>query len=262
MTYSISSVNGKNTVSAAKAYRRTAESAEAWVLLGNVSGTAVKYSGLSASVEYEIEFDLKDYFTEITEIQNLSGKTIDDIYPGGTGYAIGGYAEDGKFISHMPAQMKDDLDVVGNLTVGGNALKACTALGTDASVSLIQNTITKIPLTTLNPNMDSSIFSISDGGIKVLKAGNYLIGGSAYIQLGAPANTAMGRGIYIYQNAVEIMNSHDWSYNAGSTGTVCSTMKVVAINANDIIYLKGRTQNTTGTAYPNNLGTYLTIIKI
>lgn len=148
------------------------------------------------------------------------------------------------------------------MTVGEYALKACCATGSEASLALTSGTVTQIALATLNPFNDSTLFSISDGGVKVSVAGNYMISGSAYIGLTTVANTAIGRNASIYKNATEIVNSGDYSYNTGTNGTVATGVKIVTLAANDILYLKVRSANTAGTAYPNHSSTYLTIVKI
>jgi len=133
-----------------------------------------------------------------SDITSLSGLT-------GTVYTTGS------------VQADNDVTVGGDITVGGdaafagNVLKACCATGTDSSLALNTGSITKVPLAALNPFNDASVFSISDGGVKVAVAGNYMIQGSVYISLTTSASAAIARGVYIYQNATEINTAMEYS---------------------------------------------------
>ncbi len=205
---------------------------------------------LGSSFDYTKAYDLKIQYADSLTSVDTGGFIV------ARGLPIADWGE-------TDFNINGDFSVVGNCAFSGNVLKACCATGTDSSLTLTSNAITIVPLATLNPFNDSSVYSISDGGVKVAVAGNYMISGSVYITLTTAASTSIARGVYIFNGAAEINNALEYSYNSNNiAASIACGMKIVTLAANDILYLKARTMGTGGTAYPNKNGTYLTIVKI
>lgn len=156
----------------------------------------------------------------------------------------------------------NNVNVFANSTVSGTILRACCARGSAATLALTRNTITTIVLNTMIVNSDSGLYSFNSNGIKISQSGFYMVSGSVYTAITTVANAAIGRSVYIFNGSTELFHSADYTYNTGTTGAIASGLKLISVNANDIIYLKVRSSNTAGTAYPPNSGTYLSIAKI
>ena len=137
------------------------------------------------------------------------------------------------------------------------------ATGSSGTLSLANGKITQIPLVSTDAiSGGESIFSISDGGIKVSKAGNYRITGSVYV---TGVNAVNMCGCYIkkgatFASSTELFNANIGKDIAGAPQFgVSSGTKIVTLSANDIVYLCARVQGGTGTAYKDNRSTYLSI---
>lgn len=111
---------------------------------------------------------------------------------------------------------------------------ACCARGNTTTGTLPKTTITKIPLTTFAINTNTSAFEISNGGIKVNKAGTILITGNAYINLTADPTAD---GCYVYKGTTEIASQFITQYTSGA---MSSGTRIVSVAAGDIFYLYGR----------------------
>lgn len=137
--------------------------------------------------------------------------------------------------------------------VGTGAASSTTTLPSN-------RTITAIPLS-VEVSSNGSGFSFSDGGIKVEKAGKYLIAGSLYLR--ASTSVTQG-GVYIksgqtFGTSIEQMASYPTNpgYAAQSTG-----IKIVDLSANDIVYLCGRAYGANTVTENDNSATYLVVIKL
>ena len=242
-----------NTLTVTWKYRL--KGASTWTNGGTLSPTITDNTfsattALGTIFDYTIAYELIAYYNDAL----TTGDT--GAFPVSKGTTVFDWGE-GDFNFNVPVTIKSDL------TVDGNVLRSCCATGTDASLALNTGTITKVPLATLNPFNDSSVYSISNGGVKVSVAGNYMISGSVFITLTTSAGAYIARGIYINQNTTEIMSALEYSYDSNSTGAAISVApKILTLAANDIIYLNARTRATSGTATPNHTATYLTIVKI
>ena len=144
-----------------------------------------------------------------------------DILPvvkGGTGATTAEGARDNMGLSHVGA--------------------AASARGT-GSVSLSATVITKVPLGAWIARTDTA-FAFSDGGIKCPYDGVVEISGSVYI------NTTSGgaHGCYI------VCGDHDTSQflDTGSGGAISSGRIIIPVSAGDIVYLKGRSSQTSSVA--------------
>lgn len=115
---------------------------------------------------------------------------------------------------------------------------AASARGT-GSVSLSATVITKVPLGAWIARTDTA-FAFSDGGIKCPYDGVVEISGSVYI------NTTSGgtHGCYI------VCGDYDTSQflDTGSGGAISSGRIIIPVSAGDIVYLKGRSSQTSSVA--------------
>lgn len=164
-------------------------------------------------------------------------------------------------------------DTIKSLTTGpngesGTASAGSTfyqATGSSGTLALANGTITQIPLVSTGAIYGGdSIFSISDGGIKVAESGNYKISGS--VMLGT-VNAVNNCGCYIKKGTSFSASTEIFNANIGKDTAIApqfgvtSGTKIVALSANDIVYLCARVQNGTGTAYKDNKSTFLLIEK-
>lgn len=123
---------------------------------------------------------------------------------------------------------------------------ACCAKSTaGTTVTLPQTTITKVPLSTFSTRTDTSVFEISNGGVKVNKAGTVLVCGSVYINL---TSNQTPTGCYIYKGTTEIVSQFILQYTSGA---MSSGMRIINVAAGDIFYL--HTRSYTATTYNANL---------
>ena len=133
-------------------------------------------------------------------------------------------------------------------------LKYATATATKSSSTTTATTNTKITLNSITSS-DSSIFSISSGGIKCALAGTVLVSASMYEN-----NIASGNGGF----ACRIMNGSNLvgaelvaPFTTSSLmATVTAAPRAITVAANDIIYLYHR--STKAGTIPANAA-YLTV---
>lgn len=136
----------------------------------------------------------------------------------------------------------------------GNYGLLCSAGCSNGSTPLTADAITKIPLDTFKIISDSSVFTFSNNGVRVNRAGTIVVSGSSYI---AP-NASINMGTYIYKNSNEIVSQ----YLSNNVSCAVSTgFKIISVAAGDIIYLYTRaSQNASYFGYAAT--TYLDIFYI
>ena len=136
----------------------------------------------------------------------------------------------------------------------GNYGLLCSAGCSNGSTPLTADVITKIPLDTFKIISDSNVFTFSNNGVRVNRAGTIVVSGSSYI---AP-NASINMGTYIYKNSNEIVSQ----YLSNNVSCAVSTgFKIISVAAGDIIYLYTRTsQNASYFGY--SATTYLDIFYI
>lgn len=108
--------------------------------------------------------------------------------------------------------------------------------------------------------------TVTEGGIKITTAGRYRITASAYVQNTATGST--GRGVYVmratsseaFSAATEVLSAMD--NFTQSAGGICAGPKILALSANDIIYLAARSTGAAGTCDQDNVSTYLLIERL
>lgn len=134
------------------------------------------------------------------------------------------------------------------------------------SKSLTAGIITQVTLATTGALSSGSGLAIASGGIKVTTAGRYRITASAYVQNTATASN--GRGVYVmratssgaYSAATEVMSAMDIA--GASAGAVVCGPKILALSANDVLYLAARSTGAAGTCDQSNFGTYLLVERL
>lgn len=149
---------------------------------------------------------------------------------------------------------------------------------TDTSATAFTGTsVTKVPLNTAKSQY-GEIFQITDGGVKVLQAGNYRVCGGVYINSGVSTTKTIStfsdlrygqKGCYLIAGGT----SFD-STNEVASLIVITTMQsavavapvIVTLSANEMVYLAARninpTSGGTGTFSPGNKATFLLVEKI
>lgn len=115
-------------------------------------------------------------------------------------------------------------------------------------VSLADGTVTICSCATTDINSGSRLTK-SDGGVKIVTAGQYKVSGSVYIVSSGNANRV---GCYIQKNTVDSSNELTSQYlgadpNSAFRGNIFSGERIVYLNANDVVYLCARIKGT-GTA--------------
>jgi hypothetical protein len=150
-------------------------------------------------------------------------------------------------------------------------LAAMTATGTASTLAMSANTVTKIPLTTcVGGSGAAAYFSFQDNGsVELDGEGVYLICGSVYIKSTAKSGGGQSQaGCYIKKtydgDETEILSA-SIDFNSATSRDVCVStgMKVVALENGAQLTLHARTNNgVAATAYPSNVGTFLTIIRL
>ena len=142
------------------------------------------------------------------------------------------------------------------------SLRYCCAKGSSSAISLPSGgTMTTMPLDTWVTCSDSGLYTFSNGGIQINEAGMYFIGANIYFV--SPANAQ--RGIYLYNGDGKELHAVLYGADGGTPhGPACLAPKTMGLSAGTVIYLKGRSIGGSGDGkgYPNNRGTYLTIIKL
>lgn len=125
---------------------------------------------------------------------------------------------------------------------------ACCAKSTaGSSVALPATTITKVPLSTFSSRTNTSVFEISNGGVKLNRAGTVLVSGTVYMNL-TSGQTATG--CYVYKGSSEIASQFILQY---ASGAMSSGMRIINVVAGDILYLHARSYSAT--AYNASLET-------
>lgn len=126
-----------------------------------------------------------------------------------------------------------------------------------ATISLASNAATKTSNTKVSlagiVTSDSSLFSLSSGGIKCLVAGTVKI--SAQLSINGNSYNG-GAALLIYKGSTAVVETIGNVSTASSTASVSFAPKCVTVAANDIIYMYARTTMAT-TALANS--TYLTV---
>lgn len=141
--------------------------------------------------------------------------------------------------------------------------------GGSSQVTVNDGDITRIPLTGQHSSGDASVFSLSNGGIKVSVGGRYMISASVYITNATGQN---GRGCFVVRTTnggaypssptttQQILQA--LQYSESKAGAVPTATKVVELAANDIVYLAARSQGANTTAGGNGGGTFLLIERL
>lgn len=135
--------------------------------------------------------------------------------------------------------------------------------GSTSSSSLPDGTVTQTTLNTVISSNGSG-FEFSNGGVKVTDAGKYLICGSNYISANS---SSYAFGVYVFKGsawsgASEVLSLLSPKPSSAFSGTIATGTKVIELNAGDTIFLGARVRGASGTQYPSNAGTYLTILRI
>lgn len=136
-------------------------------------------------------------------------------------------------------------------------------------MTLNKNTITTVPLNTVgessNGDTDNPVIcSIqSDGGVKILEPGWYLVSGSAYISCNAITGSNM-RSVYLYKGTEEIASGTENTFGSNSThlGAIGFPSRLVRLNREEVLYLKARSQTIAGTVSASNACTHLTLVRL
>ena len=139
----------------------------------------------------------------------------------------------------MSAADKTKLNALG--------LACCAKSTTGTTVSLPALEITKVNLSTFSVRTDTSVFEISNGGVKVNRAGTIMVSGSVYINL---TSTQVATGCYVYKGSSEIASQYILQF---SSGAICSGTRIITVAAGDIIYL--HTRAGSATTYNTNVET-------
>ena len=133
-------------------------------------------------------------------------------------------------------------------------------------LSLSAGTQAQVALVTTGALSSGSGLSIVSGGIKITTAGRYRVTASVYVS--NSATEATGRGVYIrratssgaFSAASEILAAVDVS--SKGSGAICCGPKILALSANDIIYLAARSMGAAGSCDKDNAGTFLLIERL
>jgi hypothetical protein len=153
-------------------------------------------------------------------------------------------------------------------------LRCCCVTGNGDKVFLTTpGLMCQIPLLSYSicSNEDKNLYVQKDNGIQITEDGIYLISGSAYFVPGTD-NSGLSRGLYIYATQKEqelgkeiaSVQYHGTGYHEGA---ISIPPRVMAITKDTIIKLVGRGGNInfseiTPYIASNNLGTYLTLVKV
>lgn len=139
-----------------------------------------------------------------------------------------------------------------------NLCVAAVGKSTNSSISLPDGTITTIPLNDWDINITNdtgtSFTFSSDGGIICPYTGLILVSGNIYINAGGSR-----QGCYIYKNTTEVFSQ---MLNKSGDGSISTGAILIAVQDNDVIYLRGRCIGASNTAMGNVSGTRLSIAYI
>lgn len=149
----------------------------------------------------------------------------------------------GEVCYRTPQELSNDMKIGCTYQIGAN-------------VSITSGTTTKLTLTGYVVNTNGA-FSLSDGGILIPYTGTVIISGGVYI-LGGSGATKNACFVYVYRNGSAQYSFGSYSPNAGN---VSSGMKVLPVNAGDIVYLYARGYDAAGTVHQHS-GTYLSVAYI
>jgi hypothetical protein len=137
------------------------------------------------------------------------------------------------------------------------------------SVSLAASTITQVPLvssTALYNNTNDAEVDQTLGGIKIKTAGLYKVQGGIYI---STSSTTTMYGVYLYKSTNSgnyasasecyggLANARASSWHAAVTPAV-----LISCNANDVVYLAGRSLGGTATIAADNHSTLLAVERV
>ena len=112
----------------------------------------------------------------------------------------------------------------------------------------------KVNLPSTVKNTNTGLFTPTSGGIKVLKAGSYLISGTVNYEC------ADNCSLCIYQNST-MKVTVDQPSSVATMRNISVPVYLMQCNANDVIYLYVRRYGTAGT-YVRGMRSYLTVTKI
>lgn len=137
-----------------------------------------------------------------------------------------------------------------------STLTAVSATSSGGEITLSNGVITQVQINTLAVarGVDSD-FTLSNGGVKCNFDGYIEVCGSVYVSAGSGT---YAKGCYIYKNSAEVTSMLLGSDSGGRS----VAPKIISVSSGDIIYLKGRSNNSGSKLYPNNSATYLTIKRI
>ena len=135
-----------------------------------------------------------------------------------------------------------------------------------SNIDLVADTMTLVPMTTLEYSIGSGFSINNEGGVQVANAGVYLIGASLYLRTWA--NTYR-RGLHIFvgadaSSATEVNATFlaEPVKDAVHTGAFCVTPKLVSMQAGDAVYMKTRVHGDAGRVYAGNEATFIFIEKV
>lgn len=141
----------------------------------------------------------------------------------------------------------------------------CQGTGTDATLSLTAGTITQVPLKSFTYTDQvhlSGNVSGTDYGLDVLTHGLYKISASVHYST-ASGTTAVGCYVRAGTNGATFANATEivglLQAPAAYSNNAAIVTKLVELQANDRLYLGGRSVGANGTANPDNVATYLCV---
>lgn len=120
--------------------------------------------------------------------------------------------------------------------------------------------VTQVTLTAFGINSSSDVYSLSNGGIKVAKAGLYRVSGSVYI---TPASGTTMLGCYLkvgssFSAGSEVAGTLAYMGTTGARAIQCAP-KIVNLTAGQIVFLASRCRGAAGTHDAGNSSTYLQV---
>jgi len=151
-------------------------------------------------------------------------------------------------------------------------IRSCSARGSASSTTISSSSgnitltngakMTKITLDVWASNSDTTLYTFSNGGIKIGESGDYLVSASLYYNGGI---TNDNHGIHVVDsNNNELMSAHYYNMTGLAGGGCGIAPKIITITANTILYLCGHTNisSASPTVTPTNAATFLTIVKL
>jgi hypothetical protein len=143
-------------------------------------------------------------------------------------------------------------------------LSACSAVGSNKKIDLPQRSLTICPLTHWYSNNDTECFELTDkGALRILKPGTYLFSGGAYIVSNAPIGT-VDIAYTTDLDGTSLTRLYEARYQSGKgfEGGLAIPSKAIRVTDPWDVYLRGQVLGESGTLYPTNNSTYLSVIRL